>query len=268
MLESSKKQEEDIAEEFLTQYKFAVEELERKSGYVPSKTISPSSIKCIRTATFKRLGASRDSKSESEQLISICQNGSSEHENTQRVISKMSKLGLKFEAVNIGDYIREHNVPITIKKESNFDKGEYETKLFSDDYFVSFLADGMVKYKGKYYLIEIKTQPFESQMRQNDVHEKHKDQATAYCVLLGIDSVIFFYEERNFLGKKCFLFTPTEEQKKNMLDKIILINKYAVSRTIPAKPQEASENRNFCKYCDYISLCNLCGDSECKYEEN
>ena len=81
-------------------------------------------------------------------------------------------------------------------------------------YFVSFLADGMVKYKNKYYLIEIKTQPFESQMRQKDVHEKHKDQATAYCVLLGIDSVIFFYEERNFLGKKCFLFTPTEEQKK------------------------------------------------------
>ena len=269
MIENSKKAEKDIdiAEEFLNSYKFAAEELEARSGYAPSKTISPSSIKCIRTATFKLLGASRDAKRTSETLAAICQNGSQRHENIQQVISKMESLGLKFKAINIGDYIRENNIPLSIKKESDFSKGEFETKLFSNDLITSFLADGMVEYNGKKYLIEIKTQPFEVSMRQEDVHDKHKEQAMAYCVLLHVDSVLFFYEERNFLGKKCFLFTPTKEELEYMKNKLVDINKFAKAKTIPVKPQEAIDNRSFCKYCDYSKLCSTCGDKECTYKE-
>lgn len=269
MIRNSNKPQEsvDIAQEFLDSYIFTVEKIDTDNERKPSKSISPSSIKCIRTSTFKLMGVDVTDVSHKQQLIEINQNGSERHEAIQKTIVTMPKYVTKFKPVNIGDYIRKNNIPINIVKEADFAKGIYETKLYSEKFHISFLADGMVEYNGKHYILEIKTQSSDVHFKQGGVHDKHIDQATAYCTLLNADGILYFYEERNYLGKKCYLYIPTAEQKAEMLSKIEDINWYAENNTIPAKPKEADEDMKFCQYCDYATLCANIGAGEVKYKQ-
>lgn len=269
MISNSNKPQEsvDVAQEFLDAYVFTVEKIDTDNVRKPSKSISPSSIKCSRASTFKLLGAEQTDVNHKQQLIEINQNGSERHEAIQQTVVTMPQYTTKFKPINIGDYIRKNKIDIKIVKEADFDKGIFETKLYSEKYHISFLADGMVEYNGKYYILEIKTQSSDVHFKQSDVHDKHIDQATAYCTLLKADGILYFYEERNYLGKKCYLYTPTAKQKAEMISKIEDINWYADNNMIPAKPKQADEDMKFCQYCGYATLCTNIGIGQVKYEQ-
>lgn len=68
---------------------------------------------------------------------------------------------------------------------------------------------------------------------------------------LGIDYVLFFYEDRNFCGKKAYLWKITDEMKATVLSKIHRVTKALEIGT----PPEKDEGK--CTYCMYKHECKL-----------
>lgn len=254
LINNAKKEEKDYASEFLTDLTYSIEKWDKINEHESSKTISPSSMKCFRAMVFKLMGKPKDKEKRSYQLIDICANGSSRHEALQQMIYNMKNLGIDCDYVNVKDYVEKHKLPLRVGKASDFDRGEFETHLYSDKYCASFLCDGMLKYKGKYFILEIKTESASKFMKQKDVMEEHKNQATAYSLFLGIPDVMFLYENRDLLNKKVYVYTPTKQDKHNLECTILDAIKHAKDNKIPDKPVDAG--KELCKYCSYKEVCD------------
>lgn len=254
LISNAQKDEQDYASEFLTDLTYATEKLDKLNESEASKTISPSSMKCLRAMVFKLLGRPKDREKASYQIIDICASGTSRHESLQKMIYNMNSLGIDCEYVNVKNYVKSHKLPLRIGKPSNFKKGEFETHLYSDKYRASFLCDGIIKYKGKYFILEIKTESSGKFMKQKDVMEEHKNQAIAYSLFLDIPDVMFLYENRDVLNKKVYIYTPSRQDKEKLQQLILDAINNADTNTIPAKPDNVS--RELCQYCSYKEVCN------------
>lgn len=261
MIKGAKKEEVDYATDFLTTFNYATEAIYSDSRK-PSMTIKPSSVKCARASVYQCLGAEPDKAKSSNILIYICENGSRMHEFTQSIATHLTEFSKHWEFEDLSKYIIDNNIDLKIKKPCDFKNGDYETKLYSKKYNVSFLADGLLSYvdndgNKKYFILEIKTCSDRGFYKQSEVMEKHKQQGIAYCTLLHVNSVLFFYIERNIMSKKTFLFTPSKEEKANFISKLNMINDCTAKNVVPAKPIEA--DAKFCQYCNYKSTCRRGG---------
>ena len=68
---------------------------------------------------------------------------------------------------------------------------------------------------------------------------------------LGIDYILFFYEDRNFCKKKPYLWKITDEMKQAVLNKIRTVNS-ACKTGIPPEKDDSK-----CTYCRYKNECAL-----------
>ena len=255
---------ENVSSKFLDSFIWTIE---RKEDAKPSRTLKPSSLRCIRSGVYQCLGVEPSKSQKSHVLDGICASGTAIHEYIQSICLEMADTG--WEYVNVGQYISEHNLnDVKVIKPCDFERGVYETKLRHEGFGtpISFLCDGLLKHKGKYYILEIKSTNAGAFFKQNGVEEKHKAQAIAYSTLLNVNSVIFLYVERDLLNKKCFQYTPTKKEK----DKFVSDVKYATHcieyDLIPAKPIEAEQDKRFCAYCRYADECKKSVE-EYKYKE-
>src|SRR5690606_24180813 len=123
-----------------------------------------------------------------------------------------------------------------------------ETKLKNTVFNLSFLCDGIIKFQGKYYIIEIKTEASFKYQGRFDIVEDHKHQASAYSVCLGIDEEIFIYENRDFCNKKSFmLHVTTQDKEERVVHVIETCNSYIEAEKVPPMTTVKSK----CKYCKY-----------------
>lgn len=251
LINNAQKEEKDYASEFLTDLIYSIEKYDKLNEHINSKTVSPSSMKCLRAMVFKLLGKPKDKAKIPYTLIHICESGSQRHEALQKAILNMKDMGIDCEYVNVKDYVTEHNLPLRVGTESDFENGIYETHLYDDKNRISFLCDGIIKYKGKYFILEIKTESAGKFMKQKDVMAEHKYQATAYSLLLDIPDVMFLYENRDVLNKKVYIYTPTKQEKDKLQQKILSAIDYADKNEIPPKPVEVG-----CRYCSYKEVCD------------
>lgn len=252
--------EPDIAEKFKSDYIYTLEHLEEE--HVPSRTFKPSSIKCIRSGVYQCLGIPQDSEPQSQVLYEICQNGTNTHLSIQENVCKM-KLGWQYE--DVGQYVKDHNIDLEIVEPSDFEHGIYETKLYSEKYNVRFLCDGLLSYTDKrgnkdYMIFEIKTCGRNKLYGMSDVLDEHKQQAICYCTLLNLDKVLFFYSERDMMGKKAFIFAPTKADKEALIKKLEYGNECVRKNIIPAMPADAGNK--LCSYCSFKKVCSEHGEDE------
>lgn len=248
LLDSAK---EDAAPEqsFLGDLKRSIEMTEDKAAREPSMTYKPSSMNCIRNMYYQVTGHTRDPQQSSYTLVGICNSGTDTHERVQKYVSDMVNNGIDCEYVNVADYVREHNLDYLEIKEQ---KG-METKLFHTTLNMSFLCDGIIKYKGKYYILELKTESAYKWQARKGVDPKHFAQGTAYSVAFKIDEVIFVYINRDTLDMKSFMFNPTVEQKSDLVNKIFECDNYVTQKKTPPKPTDVP--RSVCEYCQFRSSC-------------
>lgn len=264
LIQNSASEKIDLAEKFKSDYIYTIENIE--DDYVPSMSFKPSSIRCIRSGVYQCLGIPQDTNKTSQVLYEICQNGTSTHLSIQENIMKM-KYGWEYE--NVGNYVRENNIPLEIVSESDFENGIYETKLYSKKYNIRFLCDGILSYKHprttqkEYMILEIKTCGSGKFYKLDDVLEEHKSQAVCYSMLLNIPKVLFFYSDRDMLSKKAFLFEPTKEQINELKKNIVYGNKCVKENVIPEKPKEASNK--WCAYCDWKQRCSQDGEKALQF---
>lgn len=212
----------------------------------PSRTYKPSSLGgCMRRVVYEVTGEPIDPGYSDP---SIAESGTDRHARIQYVVSQMKDLGYDVEWVDVEEYLKIRPQTGTRVVE----KRGYETKLYNEVLNLSFMCDGIIRFKGRYYLLEIKTEANFKWQGRVAPEEKHRYQAAAYSVCLGIDQVIFIYEGRDFCTRKAFLYEVTEQDKQEkVLGYIEACNDYIAKGLLPPKTGFKSE----CSYCMFTAAC-------------
>lgn len=246
----SAKEESPIEQQFLGDLKRSIELTAQKESREPSKTYKPSSMTCIRNMYYQVTGQKQDEGFTPYMLVGICNSGSDIHERIQTAISKMQENGFDCEWINVADFVRQRGLDDVIEVVS---QQGMETKLYHKTYNMSFLCDGIIRYKNKYLITEFKTESAYKWQSRKDVDPKHYAQGTAYSVAFGIDEVIFVYINRDILDMKSFLFVPTQDMKKDLIGRIITCDTYVNDGKVPPRPDNIPKAT--CEYCSYKQTC-------------
>lgn len=240
---------QSVETSFLNDLKRSIELTEEKNARKPSQTYKPSSMNCIRNMWFQVTGAEPDVSNSSACLVGIFESGTDRHERIQEAVSHMKDNGIDCEYVDVGKYVKYRNLDYlkVIEKKGN------ETKLYYKSLNLSFMCDGIIRYKGKYYILEIKTESIYKWQNRKGVNEAHYNQVTAYSIALGLDDIIFLYINRDNTDMKAFMFHVTEEMKQTLVGKIERCDEYVKKLTCPPKPKNAGAK--LCQYCLYKISC-------------
>lgn len=238
-----------IEEQFLQDLKTSIEKANNEP-YKPSQTIKPSSFNCIRNAYYQLIGVEPEEAKNTYNLAGICESGTDRHIRMQQNIERMKEvLGVDCEYINVADFVKQRNLTdLEIKGQSGM-----ETKLYSLKYNMSFMCDGIVRYKGKYFIFEFKTESSNKFYQRKGVDESHYNQAIAYSLNFGLDKVLFVYENRDVLDLKAYIFEVTDEMRKNLIDKIEKTLSLAKNKKVPPKPLDVLKKT--CSYCAYRNQC-------------
>lgn len=244
--------------EFLNDLKRSIELSDEKNRRAGSKAYKPSSMNCIRQMYYIVTGTKGDESLSNYCNIGICNAGTDIHQRIQQAVLDMKSNGIDCEYVNVADYVTSRGLDyLEIKKKPNFKKKDYETKLYHKTLNMSFLCDGIIRYKNHYYILELKTEGSSKFWSRNDVDLSHYNQGTAYSVALQIDEVLFVYISRDVFDMKSFMFIPTDEMKQELVGKIETCDEYVKKLKVPPKPVDVA--RKTCDYCMYKNECRKDG---------
>lgn len=235
---------------FLKEYEEAVKRKElRERQIAPSDYIRPSSMYgCERMLFFQRVhGGSQNGEQSEVPLIEICQSGTDRHLDIQHIVEEMEGV----ECLDLEEMVKEAQAKGIKTEFVGWNEDHTEGRCKNDELSIYFQPDGVLRYKGKDIIFEIKTESTYQFNNRYEPKEDHKWQATCYGMGLGIDYVLFFYEDRNFCRKKAYLWKITEEMKEAVLNKIRTVNEGIKTGIPPVK------NDSKCTYCKYKNECAL-----------
>lgn len=237
-----------IEQQFLNDLKASIEKSQECRK--PSQTYKPSGMNCVRAMTYQVLGVEPDNNKSSYQLIGICESGTDRHIRIQKAIENMKTiLGVDCEYIDVAKFVQQRNIQdLEIVGQSGM-----ECKLYHKKLNMSFMCDGIIKYKSKYFIFEFKTENANKWYKRTDVDESHYNQATAYSLAFGIDKVLFVYENRDTLDKKAYIRNVTNEMKEELIGKIEYCDEYVKKLKAPPKPQDVTKKA--CSYCAYKEKC-------------
>jgi CRISPR/Cas system-associated exonuclease Cas4 (RecB family) len=242
-------------QEFLFMLNQTISRLHEETKRQPSQSFKPSSLGgCWRRVYYEVTGAEMDrGKMEEASSVGILESGTDRHDRIQTAVMEMKRMGYDCEWIDVAEYLKIRPVPGT----RIVDRKGNETKLKNDILNLSFMCDGIIKLNGKYYILEIKTEASFKFMSRAEVVEQHKVQATCYSVGIGIDNVIFLYENRDLCQKKTFEYQVTAYDKQDRVVHVIeTVNNHIEEKTVPEKTTQQSQ----CKYCPFTGICKKQGD--------
>lgn len=240
-------------QDFLNDLKRSIEMDADKNQRLPSKTYKPSGMNCIRASYYQILGVQPDESSSSYTLVGICNSGTDIHVRIQTAVENMKNNNMDCEYIDVAEFVRQRNLTdLQIVSKSGM-----ETKLYHTKFNISFLCDGIIKYKNHYYILELKTENSYKFMNRKDVDPAHYHQATAYSLAFGIDQVLFVYISRDILDMKAFMLNVTGEMKENLVGYIEECDGYLKRLITPPKPENVPKKA--CSYCMYKSRCQKDG---------
>lgn len=238
-----------IEQQFLNDLKASIELTDQKNKRLPSQTYKPSSLHCIRNMYYQIKGYEPIKDRATSEFIGICESGTDRHERIQNAVSEMKNNNIDCEYIDVGEYVKSRELPDieVVEKKGN------ETKLFNSKLNMSFLCDGIIRYKDKYYILEIKTETSNKFWTRSGVNPEHILQGTAYSLNLKIDDVVFLYECRDNCSKKSYILHVTDDMREKLSNKIFTCNKFVDSESVPPIPEDVSKTT--CSYCDYSERC-------------
>ena len=238
---------------FLADLKRSIEMSADKEKRKPSQTYKPSSMKCIRNMFYQRTGAEPDEELSSYCSVGICNSGSDIHIRIQTAVEQMKENGIDCEYIDVADFVKSRNLDYL----EIVSKSGMETKLFHKTLNMSFMCDGIIRYKNHYYILEIKTEASFKWSNRTDTDPAHYNQGTAYSVAFNLPEVMFLYVNRDILDMKAYIFKPTDKMKEDLVGEIEECEGYVGRLICPPKPVDIP--RRVCDYCSYKSKCRKDG---------
>lgn len=138
-------------------------------------------------------------------------------------------------------------------------------------FIINGMCDGILNYTpdGSRVLFEFKTKSTTigtvGTYKLKGVQEEHRIQAVAYSILFGVDEVVFMYESvakdgwtkgaEAKVDFRTFYVKITEEDRKNLLDRLSEIASDYYANKLPEKESEK------CFFCVYKEACERVGDN-------
>ena len=235
---------------FLKAYEEAVRRKELEERQVaPSDYIRPSSMYgCERMIFFQRVhSGSLNGEQDDVPLIEICQSGTDRHLDIQHIVERMEGV----ECLDLEEVVEEANQKGIKTEFLGWNEDHTEARCKNDELSIFFQPDGVIRFMGKEVILEVKTESTYQFSNRYEPKEDHKWQATSYGMGLGIDYVLFLYEDRNFCRKKLYLWKITDEMKERVKAKIHTVNTACKTGIPPEK------NEDKCTYCKYKNECSL-----------
>lgn len=236
---------------FVKRYEEAVlRQEEREKQPYPEDYYRPSSMYgCMRMLFFQRYHARVEYKggtdSKDTNLIEICNSGTDRHLRIQHLVEDMEGVT----CLDLEEVVKEANQKGINTEFVGWNEDHTEGRCKNDDLSIYFQPDGVIRFMGKDVILEIKTESTYQHSNRFEPKLDHKYQATCYGMGLGIDYILFFYEDRNFCRKKAYLWKITDEMKEAVLKKIHTVNE-ALRIGIPPEKDESK-----CTYCQYKNEC-------------
>lgn len=240
-----------VEQSFLADLKRSIELDDKKQREARPNSLAykPSSMNCIRQMYYQVTGTETDAENTSYVLVGICNSGSDIHERVQKYVDNMLNNDIDCEYIDVASYVRSRN----LEDVEVISKQGMETKLYHKTLNMRFLCDGIIRYKGRYYILELKTESINKWQMRKGVDPSHYNQATAYCTALGLDQVLFVYIDRNLLDMKAFMYTVDEAMKNDFTERIMNCNQYVQDKKVPPIPEKVE--RKTCEYCSYKTRC-------------
>lgn len=192
-----------VSSEFLEFYDdFVDNQIINRNNEPKSKTFAPSSIRCNRIQWFRLRGVEPDLPKSADRVLDFtAEIGTACH----RWIQRNLKESLGDNWIDVEDYLatawRDNGYQYNCTKS---DDG-YETLVeIVHPYPIKFACDGIIRWKGKLYLLEIKSSEFSSFDDLTDPKEEHVPQINCYASLLNLHDVLVLYIDRQYGGLKCY----------------------------------------------------------------
>lgn len=225
-----------------------------------SNFYKPSSMNCDRNMYYTAKGTEPDDVLPSYSSVRITESGTSSHEKIQYYVSKMREKGFDCDWIDPDWYVKVKGLKHLRIQDEEFckefgleyhEEKTFETKFFDTRYRLSFMCDGIIRYRGKYYILEIKTETDYKNMDRKSADEKHRNQSVCYSLTLGIEDIMWLYESRNICNLKAFHTIVTEKEKEDMVMRIEYVDDCVRNNIIPPK----ASNPKTCEYCPYKGTC-------------
>lgn len=232
---------------FLKGYEAAVIKYEEENKQpIPKDYFRPSSMYgCERMLYFMRTEEEQDKEEHDTNLMEICHSGTDRHLRIQHLVESME--GVK--TLDLEEMVKEAQAKGINTEFVGWNEDHTEARCKNDDLSIWFQPDGVLNFMGKDVILEIKTESTYQHSKRYEPKMDHKYQATCYGLGLGIDYILFFYEDRNFCNKKPYLWKITDEMKEEVRSKIQRVNNYLAHREAPPA------NKDKCTYCRYKEAC-------------
>lgn len=233
--------------EFLTLYENALDAmiLEDESR-VPSRTFAPSQVRCKRVSWFRLREVMPELEEKVDRKLDFtAQIGTACHHRIQEVLSKA--LGDSW--IDVEEYLNTHGC----QYDYTCTKNGYETMIQISNPPVKFAPDGIIFFKGQYWLLEIKTSEYSSFDRLSETKSQHLDQIKCYCTLLGIHNVLVLYQDRLYGDLKCY--------EEHITDGDMLLTRLMFQEVMECVDKNIApprpEDRRYCSpsYCRYYNVC-------------
>lgn len=249
----STKEKVPVEQDFLQNLKRSIELTADKYSGLPSKTYKPSGMNCIRASYYQIMGVQPDESHSNYTLVGICNSGTDIHVRVQTAVEQMKDNGIDCEYIDVAEFVHSRGLDYLEIKSKN----GMETKLYHKELNMSFMCDGIIKYKGRYYILELKTESSYKFMNRKDVDPSHYHQGIAYSLALNIDQVLFVYISRDILDMKAFMFNVTDEMRQSLEAYIHECDGYIERQITPPKPEDVA--RKTCSFCGYRNQCKKDG---------
>lgn len=252
-----------ISKKFLDDIQCAISKDNKINRRKSSMFYKPSSLVCNRQMYYQRTGSEADERYEDYKGIGMADTGTRRHVAIQEVLEKMVDLGYPWEYLNVADYVeKKHSEGKILDTQVSGARG-HETHLIHDKLHVSCMCDGILRNTetNEHYLFEFKNQiSFKASKHANNIDSSHEEQIVAYSTLLDLDKVIMLYENRDTCELYCpNVFYVTTGAKKAFENKLLEVERYVEQSIIP----RANKGCSMCKWCNYKTLCDKHGASEC-----
>lgn len=245
--------------EFLDFYEDNVNQmLQAKAAERPHQTFAPSSCRCLRRSWFRIRGVDPDVPKKADASLQFTADiGTACH----RIIQSNLREFLQSDWIDVETYIKHHsefakdpnNYTVTIDPETQ----ETQIEIFRP-YPIRFACDGIIRWKGEYYLLEIKTSEYSSWDNLTDPKDEHMAQVKCYATLLGIDKVLFLYQDRQHGPLKCYEYKVSYSDKQSVLKDLQTVMDH-VEWNIPPKGLPAGDKWCTSSYCPYYIKCHQWG---------
>ena len=235
--------------EFLSLYEAALDDdIRGAESSAPSKTFAPSQIRCRRISWFRLRGVLPEKEDIVDRTLNFtAQVGTACHQRIQDVLSK--KLDANW--IDPEEYLNKFNFPY--KYECHKNGFETQIEIF-EPVPIKFAPDGIIFWKGKYWLLEIKTSEYSSFDDLSAPKQQHVDQIRCYAALLNLHNVLVIYQDRIYGNLKCYELTITDpdmDQVRSMFREV----QECVKKNIA--PPKLPKGDNWCSpsRCRYYNKC-------------